>query len=123
MLHDNNLAEKDEGTTEMNISNQNQGGGSKKAGLSTTVGFTKRSNRFMNMKKFKTTHNFFIKYVLEFYKFLINNLSKKLGEKGTPERGIMMQLLNDLFTKHIPANPFSPQSDRALASFSNDTKK
>lgn len=34
-----------------------------------------------------------------------------------------MQLLNDLFTKHIPANPFSPQSDRALASFSNDTKK
>jgi len=35
----------------------------------------------------------------------------------------MKQQLNDLFTIHIPANPFSSQSDRALASLSNDTKK
>ena len=104
------------------IINHNQGGGSKKAGLSTTVGFTKRSNRFMNMKKFKPTNNFFIKYVLEFYTFLIKNYLD-IDDPDSPEYGIMKQRLNDLFTKHIPANPFSPQSDRALASFSNDTKK
>ena len=105
------------------IINQNQGGGSKKAGLSTTVGFTKRSKRFMNMKKFKNTNNFFIKYVLEFIKFFIKKKGKEGKALDPSEIIIMMQLLNDLFTKHIPANPFSPQSDRALASFSNDTKK